>query len=215
MPLRLSNQDMLPTKVVNILRNKILNGEYQPDEKLVQSTLAEQLGVSRMPIREALKKLELEGLVTIEPHRGAVVKSITIEDIKEIYTLRAELEKLALSLSIPRLTELDLNQLKVKLSEMEQSENVEDFVSANIEFHRLMIKGCSWKRLLSFIETLWNGFPQHTPHLLPEQVQKSNAEHKEILTAILNKDSEKASMLLGMHIERTGNSLVGKIFEKR
>jgi DNA-binding GntR family transcriptional regulator len=211
--LRLSNRDMLATKVVNILRNQILNGEYKPNERLVQASIAEQLGVSRMPIREALKKLEAEGLVSIEPHRGAVVNSVSIEDIKEIYALRSELEKMAASLSVSRLTELDIKELQHKFKEMGEADNVDDFVAANIEFHRLIIKRCPWKRLLSFIDTLWNGFPQHTPHLLPKQMEKSNEEHKEILNAITKKDSEKASILLAMHIERTGDSLLKKLQE--
>src|SRR5689334_5504165 len=94
--LKLDNRDTLHLKVCNVIREAIIKGQFKPGERLKQSDLAEKLGVSRMPIREALRKLETEGLITLVPHKGAIVKTIKLEDIKEVYALRAQLEKMAL-----------------------------------------------------------------------------------------------------------------------
>ena len=83
--LRIENRDTLHLKVCNVIREAIIRGDFKPGERLKQSDLAEKMGVSRMPVREAFRKLESEGLIKLEPHKGAVVKSISIKDIEEIY----------------------------------------------------------------------------------------------------------------------------------
>src|SRR5690625_3011319 len=101
MNLHIGDREMLHNKVCSVLRKAILKGELKAGERLVQTELAEAIGVSRMPIREALRTLETEGLIVMEPHKGAIVRSISIEDIKEIYELRLALEPLALQKSVP------------------------------------------------------------------------------------------------------------------
>lgn len=212
--LKLQDRDTLHLKVCNALRKAILCGDLKPGERLVQAELAEALGVSRMPVREALRKLESEGLVTIEPHRGAIVKSFSIEDIREIYELRAELEKMAVEKSIRNMKEEDVAAMDRLVLEMEQATDVETFIEKNIEFHRLLLSRCPWNRLLDFIETLWNGFPQQTPLLIKGQVHRSNEEHRKILLAVKERDAEKAAWLLSEHILRTGESLIASLQEE-
>lgn len=206
--LRIENRDTLHLKVCNVIREAIIRGDFKPGERLKQSDLAEKMGVSRMPIREAFRKLESEGLILLEPHKGAVVKSIHIEDIEEIYALRSELEKMAVYQSIDNLTQEDINQLTSLVAEMENAKDADTFVQYNIDFHRLLVKRCKWGRLNSFIGTLWNGLPQQTPHLLTGQIETSNIEHRKILDAVLNKDKETAAKLVSEHIYRTGESLI-------
>lgn len=205
--LRIDSRDTLHLKVCNVIREAILKGEFKPGERLKQSDLAEAMGVSRMPIREAFRKLESEGLIKLEPHKGAIVKSIHIGDIEEIYALRAELEKMAVYQSVDLLTDEDFQQLSFLVDEMENSEDVDDFIGYNIDFHRLLIKRCKWERLNTFISTLWNGLPQQTPHILRGQKETSNVEHRSILNALLSKDKETASRLVSEHILRTGEML--------
>ncbi|MEB3103626.1 GntR family transcriptional regulator [Ferviditalea candida] len=207
----LEDKDTLHLKVTRVIRNAILRGEFQPGERLVQEELAQALKVSRMPVREALHKLESEGLVILEPHRGAIVKKVDVEDLDEIYYLRSQLEKMAVELSVPRMTLDDIAKLEELLQRMEGIDDVERFVEANIEFHKLLVKYCAWKRLLNFIETLWNGLPQQTPHFLEGQLEISNREHREIVEAVKVKDSAKAGQLLSEHILRTGRELMKKI----
>ncbi|MGG3563903.1 GntR family transcriptional regulator [Neobacillus rhizosphaerae] len=206
--LMIENRDTLHLRVCNLIRQAILKGDFKPGERLKQADLADAMGVSRMPIREAFQKLEAEGLIKLEPHKGAVVKSIHVGDIEEIYALRAELEKMAVYQSIEHLTDEDIKQLTALVEQMELSEDVDEFINYNIEFHRLLIKRCTWERLNSFISTLWNGLPQQTPHILNGQKDTSNIEHRSILNAVINKDKETAANLVSNHISRTGNMLV-------
>ena len=205
--------DTLHLKVSRVLREAILRGHFKPGERLVQEELASSLGVSRMPVREALRKLEAEGLVVIEPHRGAIVTSLSVEDIREIYGLRAPLEKLAVEMSVRQMGEGTIARLDELVLQMGQADDPGVFIDLNIEFHRLLISHCPWKRLISFIETLWNGFPQQTPHLLSGQTEISNREHREILQAIRQGDAEQAGELVYRHISRTGENLVRSITE--
>ncbi|MBN8199850.1 MULTISPECIES: GntR family transcriptional regulator [Bacillaceae] len=206
--LRIENRDTLHLKVCNVIREAIIRGDFKPGERLKQSDLAEKMGVSRMPVREAFRKLESEGLIKLEPHKGAVVKSISIKDIEEIYALRSELEKMAVYQSVDFLTDEDITQLSSLVAEMEKADDADTFVQYNIDFHRLLVKRCNWERLNSFIGTLWNGLPQQTPHLLTGQIETSNTEHRKILEAVVKKDKETAANIVSEHIYRTGESLI-------
>lgn len=206
-----SELETVHTKVTRVLREAILRGDIAPGERLVQEELANSLGVSRMPVREALRKLEIEGLIVIEPHRGAIVKSLKVEDIEEIYRLRSQFEKMAVEQSVDKLGEDEIRLLEQLVLKMEDAKNPEEFVECNIEFHNVLMSCCPWKRLLFFIETLWNGFPQQTPHILTEQTVKSNQEHRDILEAVKNGNAQKAVDLVSKHISRTGTELVEKM----
>src|SRR5699024_11153335 len=132
----------------SVLRRTILKGDLEPGARLVQTELAEQIGVSRMPIREALRTLELEGLVKNEPHKGAVVRAIQKEDIQEIYELRSILEPVALRKSIEYYTKEDLDCLSKLHQEMVHSESGESYVELNADFHKLLFSRCNSPRLL-------------------------------------------------------------------
>lgn len=207
--LRLDDRSTLLERVVSRLREAILKREFQPGERLVQEELAEAMGVSRMPIREALRQLEKEGLVTLEAHKGAIVTPVTPEDIEEIYFLRSVLEGEAIERSLPHLTKQDIDALRQLALEMEKAvanEDAERFIEKNGEFHRLMRKGCSWRRVHMILEMLWHGFPPHTPGILPGQMERSLAEHKEMLDLIEQKDADRLKQVIRTHILRTGEA---------
>ncbi|HET7657205.1 MAG TPA: GntR family transcriptional regulator, partial [Bacillales bacterium] len=157
------------------------------------------------------RKLETEGLIVLVPHRGAIVKSLNVDDVEEIYALRAEMESLAVNKSADKMTTEDIESLEKLVARMKETSDPEEFVEANIEYHRMLMKHCRWGRLLSFIETLWNGFPQQTPHMLPGQVDLSNKEHDEILMAVKEGNAGKAAELVSKHINRTGHSVIESI----
>ena len=206
--LQIGNREMLHNQVCSILRSAILKGDFKPGERLVQTELAELIGVSRMPIREALRTLELEGLVTQEPHKGAVVRLLEKEDILEIYELRAVLEPLALKKSMLYFTELNRRELKRCHESMLEAETEEKYIELNKEFHNLLITQCNSPRLLGFIKTISRGFAQDTPLIIPGQIKKSNGEHEKILQAVLENDEQQSSNFLAAHIQRTGEELV-------
>lgn len=212
--LKPADRELLHLKVANVIRKAIFDGSLKPGERLIQEDLAEVLGVSRMPVREAIYKLEMEGLIKVTSNGGAIVKSLNVEDIEEIYKIRATLEKMAVFKSIKGLQPEDVLELEKLVKKMEKTTKPEVFVQANIEFHKLLIKYCPWDRLLSFIETLWNGFPQQTPTIIQNQISNSNKEHIEILNAVRAKDPVLASVLIEEHITRTGDAIVQSLREK-
>jgi DNA-binding GntR family transcriptional regulator len=214
MDLRIGDREMLHNRVCSVLRRAILKGDFKAGERLVQTELADLIGVSRMPVREALRTLEIEGLVTMEPHKGAVVRSIQKEDIQEIYELRSILEPLALEKSIDSITQDDLSILSRYHQSMLNTESDEDFVEYNRKFHKILFSHCNSPRLLGFIETISNGFAQDTPQIIPGQRQKSNKEHNDILKAIIQGDGKKASDFLSSHIRRTGEELLTTLENK-
>lgn len=208
MKLQMAQREVLPNSVTTILRQAILKGDLKANERLVQSDLAEQLGVSRMPVREALKTLELEGLVTNEPHRGAIVNSLTVEDLDEIYEIRTMLEPMTLRKSIPNLTQEDLEALKDLHEKMLVTTAVDEYVELNREFHNITLSGSRSKRLHGLMARVSHGIAKDTPYMIPDQIEKSNKEHTKILDAIFNGEVEKACDEFAHHISRTHMDLM-------
>ncbi|MGA4519567.1 GntR family transcriptional regulator [Solibacillus silvestris] len=194
--------ETLPSKIYRILREAIIKGQLQPGERLVQDELAKTLNVSRMPIREAIKQLAAEGYVTVEPHKGAVVKQFTIHELEEIYFLRAKFEPLAAAESLKTMSPQLVNQLRDLNEKMKKTDDTDEYIQLNIQFHHLLIKDCPWGKLNNIIENLWTGFPQQTPHLLPNQIATSIIEHDLMVEALANNNIELTCQLLEQHITR-------------
>lgn len=194
--------ETLPSKIYRILREAIIKGQLQPGERLVQDELAKTLNVSRMPIREAIKQLAAEGYVTVEPHKGAVVKQFTIHELEEIYFLRAKFEPLAAAESLKKMSSQLVNQLRNLNEKMKKTDDTDEYIQLNIQFHHLLIKDCPWGKLNNIIENLWTGFPQQTPHLLPNQIATSISEHDLMVEALANNNIELTCQLLEQHITR-------------
>ncbi|MER2090269.1 MAG: GntR family transcriptional regulator [Sporosarcina sp.] len=194
--------ETLPSKIYRILREAIIKGQLKPGERLVQDELAKTLNVSRMPIREAIKQLAAEGYVTVEPHKGAVVKQFTIHELEEIYFLRAKFEPMAAAESLKLMSPQLVIQLRELNEKMKKTDDTDEYVQLNIQFHHLLIKDCPWGKLNSIIENLWTGFPQQTPHLLPNQIATSINEHDLMVEALANNNIELTCQLLEQHITR-------------
>lgn len=194
--------ETLPSKIYRILREAIIKGQLQPGERLVQDELAKTLNVSRMPIREAIKQLAAEGYVTVEPHKGAVVKQFTIHELEEIYFLRAKFEPMAAAESLKIMSPQLVTQLRELNEKMKKTDDTDEYVQLNIQFHHLLIKDCPWGKLNNIIENLWTGFPQQTPHLLPNQIATSISEHDLMVEALANNNIELTCQLLEQHITR-------------
>ncbi|MFZ3579356.1 GntR family transcriptional regulator [Virgibacillus sp. DJP39] len=215
----LTDQDRatLQYKVTTKLREVILKGNFEEGDRLVQEEWATKLGVSRMPIREALRQLEVEGLVRMEPRRGAIVTPISISDIKEIYQLRAILEGEAVERSLPFLEQEDIKELELLYKEMiplgDNEKDVEEFMKLNADFHRILRHGCPWRRIHSMIDTLLKGIPLYTPSLLPGHLKESHKEHSDMIHYIKNNEAIKLRKVVGKHILRTRDNLIGMMEE--
>jgi len=218
---RLSDQDRatLQYRVTTKLREVILKGEFEDGERLVQEEWANKLGVSRMPIREALKQLEVEGLVRIEPRRGAIVTPISAEDIEEIYQLRALLEGEAVEKSLPNLSKEhieDLENIYEQMKNIDVNEhNVAEFMRLNENFHKILYEGCTWRRIHGLIETLWKGIPPYTPSLLTNHLDESHKEHQLILEYVKQNEAEKLKEVVQKHILRTRDNLLKYVVKSK
>jgi DNA-binding GntR family transcriptional regulator len=194
-------------RVADHLRRAILSGEIAPGEWIRQEEVAERLGSSRLPVREALRILEAEGLTEHEPRRGARVPSLSMHEVDVIYRMREQLEQLAIGESIPHLTAADVRQLEEVQSRIEGNSDVATFLELDREFHLLSYTGCRIEQLTSSVVRLWNS----TAHYRRTFVQLSgpgrqwviNAEHRLLLDAIARRDVTDAERFLSGHIRRT------------
>jgi DNA-binding GntR family transcriptional regulator len=196
--------------VTTSLRKAILNGTLKKGDRLIQEEWAERLGVSRMPIREALTQLQIEGLVEMVPHKGAIVTPITRDNIVEIYHTRSLLEGLAVEKSIPFLADEDKIQLEKILIQMEDlqlsDETNERYIQLNASFHETLRKRCPWPRVQKMVETL--GISPIAPNLLIDYYAETQREHRMIYEAALRGDPTEVRAAVEYHILRTKNNLI-------
>lgn len=205
-----SNKSTIVKNVTKRLRQAILDGTLKEGDRLIQEEWAERLEVSRMPIREALTQLQIEGLVELVPHKGAVVTPITKDNIEEIYHLRSMLEGLAVEKSLPYLTEEDKHHLHDILIQMETleltDETNDDYIQLNAAFHQTLRSGCPWPRVQKMVETL--GISPIAPNLLIDYYQETQREHRLIYEAALRGDPAELRAAVEYHILRTKNNLI-------
>ena len=159
MDLEMHMDEYLPLRdvVFNTLRKAILKGDLKPGERLMEIALAEKLGVSRTPIREAIRKLELEGLVVMAPRKGAKVASITERDLNDVLEVRKGMEELAIRLACERITpeQLDeLDKVEKKFSNLIDSENLTELAEVDVEFHDIIYATTNNKRLIQLLNNL-------------------------------------------------------------
>ena len=186
----------LRDRVFNQLQNDILNGLYEPGESLIESKLSEELGVSRTPIREAIRQLELEGLVKTVPNKGAVVSGISKKDIEDIYTIRMLIEGLAARWAAEKITPKELKELQeaVDLEEFYTNKNdTEQLLKFDTRFHDIIYKACKSKPLMHMLST-FHHYVQKARSISmssPERAKQVLREHKAILQAIIERDGDK------------------------
>jgi DNA-binding GntR family transcriptional regulator len=196
----------LAEQVSDRLREDILSGEHPPGDTLSEVALAESFGVSRGPVREALRDLARQGLITIAARRGAIVTELTREEFIDAYQVREALETLAIRLAVPRLTDDDLRRLRELHEEMVEharAGEVHAFFDTNARFHELFVASSGNDKLREFYELLLGQMGRYLAHSLALRgsVDKSIAEHSAILEAVEARDAERAANLLADHIE--------------
>ena len=192
-------------RVYDPLRDEILSGSLTPGAELSEVALAEQLGVSRGPIREAIGRLASEGLVTVRPRRGAVVSSLSKEEFLELYQVREALELLAVKLAVPRLRPDDIAALQSLIDEMSthaERNRVEEFFEANVAFHARLVDASGNTKLGELYRQLLDQLGRYRTRslLLRGNLQRSIAEHAAILRAAKRGDAARAAHLMSEHI---------------
>lgn len=200
-------ENSLRGNVFRSIRDGILNGKYKEHEELREVALGKELGVSRTPVREALRQLELEGLVTIIPNKGAYVTGITEKDIDDIYEMRFMLEGLCARWATKHITEEQLDELDeiIFLSEFHarrENSSAEQIAELDGRFHKVLYEA-SQSRMLSHVLTDFHRYSRmsgKSSRAADERARKSIREHKLILRAIRDRDADLAEQLANEHV---------------
>ena len=188
------------------LRQEILENRLAPGSELSEVALAQELGVSRGPVREAIGRLASEGLVTIRPRRGAVVTALSAQEFLSAYQLREALETLAIRLAVPRLAPAEIDALQDLVDEQVRNADEHDvkaFFRANAAFHATFVDACGNAMLQEAINRLLGqmGRYQMRSVALRGSLRRSIDEHTAILEAVRSGDADEAARLLGEHIQ--------------
>lgn len=204
--LNLDNYKPLRDIVFENLRNAILEGDLKAGKRLMEVQLAEQLGVSRTPIREAIRKLELEGLVVMLPRKGAYVANMSFKDLIDVLEIRASLEGLAAYLAAERRRDEDIVELERVAKEFEKSvreTDIDNVLKKDIEFHEKIFLMANNKKLYHLITSLWEQVHRFRVTYVSNYDASLSLvdEHNKILEAIKSGDSELAKKYATEHIE--------------
>ena len=209
----------LGNKIFDILRDRILNDEYEHGQKLNELALANELKISRTPIREALKQLELEGLVESIPNKGVYVKGFSPRDIDDMFEIRLALEGLAIQLAIDRMDEVHLAKIKdvFELMEFYTGKNEQDKINdLNILYHETIYQATQsqyFEQLLKDVHYYVSVTSRHSI-TQPERLETALKEHRAILHAIMAGDKEQAKETIQKHIRKT-QVLVRKYYAQK
>lgn len=211
--LGLQNYKPLREIVFEYLRNSILKGELEPGERLMELQLAEQLGVSRTPIREAIRKLELEGLVEMIPRKGAYVADLSIKDVLDVLEVRMFLEGLAAYLAAERMTDDDIDELKNILKKFEDSidnKDRESMILLDNQFHDKIIEGSRNNKLIQIVQSLHEQFQRFRVIYFNEYNEHEDLlkYHQAIVEAILQRDRKKAQEYAQTHVKMIEESIL-------
>jgi DNA-binding GntR family transcriptional regulator len=225
----------LVDKLAAQLQARVLDGDLLPGTRLRQEALAEEFGVSRTPIREALRKLQASGLVELRPNRGALVRGLTPREIRDAYAVRAELEGLAAEVATLRIQQTQIERLHRAQTQFHESlrrmsvgarngrrrlseRDIEAWGTANDEFHQVIQEAAGNEVLITTLKHLHRSFPRGLSRLVLREntslLAVNVAEHKAVLEAIERGDATAARALMQEHVIRAG-TLVTLRFEER
>lgn len=197
---------------LDAIRNGILDGSYPLGSRLDQRAIAEELGISIVPVREAIRLLEGEGFIKLLPRRGAYVTDISVDGLEELYLIREELEGLATAQAMPRLTKGRLAELENIVHDMEVATAEQDFATLldlNRQFHFTIYDASEMPLLIEMIHGLWNrsGLYRRVFTYLPDRASPALEEHKQILAACRQRDTGRATSAVRTNIRQTVEAL--------
>lgn len=199
--------------VFNTLRQAILTGELKPGERLMEIHLADRLGVSRTPIREAIRKLELEGLVVMIPRKGAQVARITEKNLKDVLEVRRALDMLAVRLACSRMDDEYKKQLREACDEFARvvkNNNTKDITEADVRFHDIINKATGNDRLIQLVNNLAEQMYRYRLEYIKDAAYHNRlvTEHEEIYSAIMDGDEERAAKAVVLHIDNQEETII-------
>lgn len=216
--LKVNINEYLPLRdvVFNTLRQAILKGELKPGERLMEIQLAQRLGVSRTPIREAIRKLELEGLVVMIPRKGAEVASITEKSLRDVLEIRRSLEELAFQIACDRITKgqfLDLETALVGFKKAVESGKLTEIAEADVTFHDVIYIATGNDKLIQILNNLREQMYRYRLEYIKD-VKKHKSliqEHEEIIKYLKNHDKANGTLMIRQHINNQELSVINNI----
>ncbi len=220
LPIRLDSYKPLREVVSETLREAIVSGVLKPGERLMEIHLAEELGVSRTPVREAIRKLELEGFVIMIPRRGTYVADLSIKDINEVFEIRTALDVLAAGLAAERITDDELELMErilVQIGEYVDKNELEPIVELDSQFHDILYRACRNDRLVGIINNLREQFTRFRTISMafPGRIKNTLEEHSRLVEAIASREVDLAQQLAREHMENSEQTLLLDINKRR
>ena len=201
--------EFLPLRdvVFNTLRQAILRGELKPGERLMEIQLANKLGVSRTPIREAIRKLELEGLVLVIPRKGAEVADIKEKSLRDVLEVRKALEELSVQLACEKITKEEIEELK----------DITQIAEADVHFHDIINTASGNQKLIQLLNNLREQMYRYRVEYLknPEVYPQLIAEHEELITKITHHEKQEATKIMCRHIDNQVEAVTDVIRTKK
>jgi DNA-binding GntR family transcriptional regulator len=215
---RINFNDYKPLREVifNTIREAIIIGELKPGERLMEVQLAEKMGVSRTPVREAIRKLELEGLVEMLPRKGARVANLSEKDIMDVLEVRSTLDGLASSLSALRITDDEIKELKHILAQFitcVEKNNLQGSIRKDVEFHDVIYRSSRNDKLIQISNNLREQVQRYRVIYMKDYSSSSELvkEHTEILDAISRRDPDAAMKVARLHIKKQEESIIRSV----
>ena len=216
--LQLLTDDFLPLRdvVFNTLRQGILKGDLKPGERLMEVHLANRLGVSRTPIREAIRMLELEGLVTMIPRKGAEVARISKQDLRDVLEVRRSLDSLAVRLACERITEEEKQALKQAEDDFESfiaTGDATTIATADVRFHDIILTASKNGRLIQMVNNLAERVYRYRLEYIKDSRnhQRLIEEHRKIMQYIYDGDAENACLTSEKHIDNQEKNIISQL----
>jgi len=216
--LKVNINEYLPLRdvVFNTLRQAILKGELKPGERLMEIQLAQRLGVSRTPIREAIRKLELEGLVTMVPRKGAEVAQITEKSLRDVLEVRKALEELAMQIACDKISDVTIEDLEVALEEFKSaisSKELTAIAEADVNFHDVIYNATQNDKLISILNNLREQMYRYRIEYIKDYGSHKRLieEHEQIIESLKNQDKESATMAICNHIDNQELGVINSI----
>ena len=214
MDFEVNMNEYLPLRdvVFNTLRKAILRGELKPGERLMEIQLANKLGVSRTPIREAIRKLELEGLVLMIPRKGAEVAQITEKNMQDVLEVRKALEELSVQLACERITPEQVEEMKMAAEDFRKvlkSGDVTKIAEADVKFHDIIFAATNNQRLITLLNNLREQMYRFRVEYLKQKecYPQLLEEHDKLIALISGGEAEEACELMGCHIDNQASTV--------
>ncbi len=218
--IRLDSYKPLRELVCEHIREAIINGTFAPGERLMEIQMADEMGVSRTPVREAIRKLEMEGFVVMIPRRGTYVSNMSIKDINDVYEIRISLDTLAAGLAAERISDEELEELQrllVKVGAAIEKNDMAKVVEADIEFHDVLYKASRNERLRNIINNLREQITviRGVSMRYPGRLKDTQDEHRRLVESISARNVEKSQEMARIHLENAEKTLMAAMSERK